>query len=231
MDTQLDWADIVVRISLAFAAGAVIGYNREENGRPAGLRTTVLVCLAAAGAMVLSSILIDTTGRPADSFVTMDVMRLPLGVLTGVGFIGAGAILHKANFVLGVTTAATLWYSTIMGFCFGAGELALGIFLLILGLLILWGLKWVENHLIQHCEASLIIQLAAGGPSPDELLHRLRSSDLRPTVTSFRSGSEGDELSLQIQQRRTRCQATPPVAIMTLRTLPGVRNLHWKPAP
>jgi putative Mg2+ transporter-C (MgtC) family protein len=58
-------------------------------------------------------------GKTPYSFVSMDVMRLPLGILTGMGFIGAGAIPHKGNMVLGVATAATLWFTTLMGFCFG----------------------------------------------------------------------------------------------------------------
>jgi len=68
----------------------------------------------------------------------------PLGILTGMGFIGAGAILHRANMVTGVTTAATLWFTTVMGFCFGAGEFLLGAWMLGLSILVLWCMQWVE---------------------------------------------------------------------------------------
>ena len=67
-----------------------------------------------------------TTGKPTDSFVTLDLMRLPLGILTGMGFIGAGAILKKGDIVLGVTTATTLWFVTVLGLCFGGGQWILG---------------------------------------------------------------------------------------------------------
>ena len=73
-------------------------------------------------------------------------MRLPLGILSGMGFIGAGAILHRGNMVTGVTTAATLWFVTVMGLCFGGGQIGLGLIALALGLVVLWGLKWVEQH-------------------------------------------------------------------------------------
>ena len=86
---------------LTLVAGAIVGVNRSERGRAAGFRTTILVCLTASASMILGNLLLGTTGRPFNSFVTMDVMRLPLGILTGMGFIGAGAILHRANMVTG----------------------------------------------------------------------------------------------------------------------------------
>lgn len=229
MSTQLAWPEIFLRLGLAFAAGAIIGLDREEHGRPAGLRTTVLVTLAAAGAFVLATLLIDTSGRPSDSFVTMDVMRLPLGILTGVGFIGAGAILHKGNFVLGVTTAATLWFSTVMGFCFGAGELGLGLALLVLGILILWGLRWVEAHFIHRSEATLTLLLAEEGPTTEQIFARLVSAGFHPSLVSFHSSPEGCELSLQVHRRRAPPQVSPPAVVLELRTLSGVKDLRWKP--
>jgi putative Mg2+ transporter-C (MgtC) family protein len=71
---------------------------------PAGLRTTLLVCLAASVAMIQTNLLLMTVGKTQDSFVVMDIMRLPLGILSGMGFIGAGAIVRRDNIVLGVTT-------------------------------------------------------------------------------------------------------------------------------
>jgi putative Mg2+ transporter-C (MgtC) family protein len=81
-----------------------------------------LVCLAAAIAMIQTNLLLAVKGRTADSFVMLDLMRLPLGILTGMGFIGGGAILRRESLVLGVTTAATLWFVTVIGLCFGVGR-------------------------------------------------------------------------------------------------------------
>ena len=74
--------------------------------------------------MIQTNLLLATAGKSADSFVVLDLMRLPLGILTGMGFIGGGAILRRDGFVLGVTTAATLWFVTVIGLCFGAGRLS-----------------------------------------------------------------------------------------------------------
>jgi putative Mg2+ transporter-C (MgtC) family protein len=125
MPLTLTWHDIAIRLALSVVAGTLIGLDRGEHGRPAGLRTTLLVCLAAAVAMIQTNLLLATKGRPTDSFIMLDLMRLPLGILTGMGFIGGGAILRRDGFVLGVTTAATLWFVTVIGLCFGGGSLRL----------------------------------------------------------------------------------------------------------
>jgi putative Mg2+ transporter-C (MgtC) family protein len=89
MPTNIGWPDIAIRLALTIVAGMLIGYNRTEYGKAAGLRTTLLVCLAASVAMIQVNLLLPTAGRPLDSFVMNDLMRFPLGILTGVGFIGA----------------------------------------------------------------------------------------------------------------------------------------------
>jgi uncharacterized membrane protein YhiD involved in acid resistance len=103
-------------------AGLLIGYNRRERAKAAGLRTMLLVCLAASVSMIQVNLLMPTNGRPSDSYVTLDLMRLPLGILTGVGFIGGGAILRRGDIVIGVTTAATLWFVTVLGLCASAAD-------------------------------------------------------------------------------------------------------------
>src|ERR1700758_4582422 len=127
MPTTLAWGDVALRLALTVVAGALIGFDRGEHGRPAGLRTTILVCLAAAFAMLLANALLPTSGKTERSFATFDVMRLPLGILTGMGFIGAGTILRRGDLIIGVTTAATLWFVTVIGLCFGGGQIGLGL--------------------------------------------------------------------------------------------------------
>src|ERR1700728_2836585 len=107
MPLTLDWSQFAARLFFTILAGALIGWDRGEQGHPAGLRTTLLVCLAASVAMIESNALLDTRGKPEDSFVVLDLMRLPLGILSGIGFIGAGAIIRRGDMVQGVTTAAT----------------------------------------------------------------------------------------------------------------------------
>jgi putative Mg2+ transporter-C (MgtC) family protein len=176
MPVTVEWLDVVVRLLCAMAAGAVLGVNRTERERPAGLRTVILVSLAAASAMILTNLLLVTNGRAADSFITVDPMRLPLGILTGMGFIGAGAILRKGEMVQGVTTAATLWLTTMIGLCFGAGQYLIGTATLALGTLVLWGLKWLENWLPHDRHGTLIASMSASGPTEDAIRMQLLES-------------------------------------------------------
>src|ERR1700685_218208 len=91
------WQDICVRLALTMIAGAIIGFNRGARGHAAGFRTTILVGLAASVAMIQANILLSLVGRTPESFAEMDLMRLPLGILTG-----GGAILRRGDFVWGV---------------------------------------------------------------------------------------------------------------------------------
>ncbi len=109
--------------------------------------------------------LLTLAGRSGDSFVMNDLMRLPLGILTGVGFIGIGAILRRGSLVIGVTTAATLWYVTVIGLCFGGGQVLLGWAATALGLFVLWGLKWFEAIMPVQQQVRLAVTVDETGPS------------------------------------------------------------------
>jgi putative Mg2+ transporter-C (MgtC) family protein len=183
MPVTLDWYHVILRIAFTVFAGLVIGFNRGEHGRPAGMRTTILVCLAASLSMIQANLLLNTAGRRPDSFITLDLMRLPLGILSGMGFIGAGAILRRGNVALGITTAATLWFTTMMGLLFGAGEIRLGLIALGIAFLTLWGLKYVEGIIRQEKRANLIVAISKGGPSDDDL--RKLIADFRCRIISW----------------------------------------------
>jgi putative Mg2+ transporter-C (MgtC) family protein len=105
--------------------------------------------------MIQANILLSIGGKTQESFGVMDLMRMPLGILTGVGFIGAGCILKKGDLITGVTTAATLWIVTIIGLCFGGGQLTLGIITTILCLVVVGILKKL-NLLLPHKHYALL---------------------------------------------------------------------------
>lgn len=103
--------EMVLRLLLAAALGAIIGFQRERAGKPAGLRTHILICVGAAVFTVVS-----IYGFAADS------ARVAAGIVTGIGFIGAGAIIRGGEgIVVGLTTAATIWAVAGIGLAAGAG--------------------------------------------------------------------------------------------------------------
>ena len=142
MPVTITWNEIALRLALTVLAGVVIGFNRGEHGRPAGMRTTLLVCLAASLSMLQANLLMNSVGKTHDSFVVLDLMRLPLGVLSGMGFIGAGAIVRKGNLVhrRHHRRHALVCYVG-RSLCFGGGLLAMGLAALTLGVATFWGLN------------------------------------------------------------------------------------------
>lgn len=229
MPLILGWDAIALRLLLTVIAGVLIGYDRSEHGKAAGMRTTLLVCLAASAAMIQVNLLLPMAGKPSDSFITNDLMRLPLGILTGVGFIGAGAILRRDNIVIGVTTAATLWLVTVVGLCLGGGQLALGIVVTVLGIGALQGLRWVEDRLRQQIRTRLTIMVADAGPGEAALRQRLIAAGLSIAGTRIiLNRSEGyRELIFDLRQLRLAHDTTTPPIVAALADEAGVLKLRW----
>ncbi|MEK4031844.1 MgtC/SapB family protein [Methylocystis sp. IM3] len=185
MIVNIHWTDVALRLLLTVLASLLLGFNRSQHGKAAGMSTTLLVGLAACVAMILVNFLLPTAGRQPDSFVMNDLMRLPLGILTGVGFIGAGAILRRREIVLGVTTAATLWLATVMGLTMGGGQILLGFSATALGLFVLWGVKRFERQFKSEHAVRLSMELEESGPSETEIRRRISDAD----VSIGRSGA------------------------------------------
>src|SRR5579871_725076 len=167
------WTDIAIRLALTMLAGAVIGLNRGARGHAAGFRTTILVALAASIAMIQANLLLPLGGKTPESFSEMDLMRLPLGILTGVGFIGGGTIVKKGDLVVGVTTAATLWLVTVIGLCLGGGQLVLGVAATVLAVFTLWILRWIDRIIPREHRARLTVTCNPSWSVPEELAQLL----------------------------------------------------------
>jgi putative Mg2+ transporter-C (MgtC) family protein len=206
------WDDLCLRLLLTVIAGALLGFNREARGHAAGLRTTILVALAASVAMIQTNILLPVEGKDQGSFAVMDMMRLPLGILTGVGFLGGGAILKRGGSITGVTTAATLWIATVIGLSFGGGQLGLGIIATGLAIVTLWAMQKVDSRIPREHRGMLVVAAEYGSPPPD------LDSLLRPAGYSARfrkqaraeSASNRDEIEIHFDIRWRQAEAAIP---------------------
>jgi putative Mg2+ transporter-C (MgtC) family protein len=230
MPIHLEWSEIAIRLLCTVAAGFLIGLDRGEHGRPAGLRTTILVALAASLAMLQANLLMATAGKPADSFVVLDLMRLPLGILSGMGFIGAGAIIRRDNAVLGVTTAATLWFVTVLGLCFGGGQIGLGFSGLLIGVVVLTGMRYVERRIKQDRQGTLTVIAAADGPSEGEVRARFSAQQYKIISCGVTySGAGSHELTCQVSWRATVRDTGVPEIVRALSNSSGVLKVSWAP--
>lgn len=215
MTTELHWPAIALRLLLTIVAGAALGAERSRSGHPAGLRTTLLVTLAASISMIQMNLLIQTNGKPSDSYAVMDLMRLPLGILTGVGFIGAGAIVRKDEMVLGITTAATMWFATVVGLCLGGGQLALGMTATAIGFLVLWALRLTVIGDEESVTArSLSLMLRA------EHIH------VKSVSALYAEAEHRSKFQYEVRWER-KDGAEMPDIVERLRQLPGVVSCEW----
>jgi putative Mg2+ transporter-C (MgtC) family protein len=108
--------DILVRLAVSLVLGGAIGLERELSNKPAGLRTNILICTGATMMMALSGMILASPSAQGS-----DLLRMAAGVITGIGFMGAGSIIRAGGHVQGLTTASTLWAVTALGLVVGAG--------------------------------------------------------------------------------------------------------------
>lgn len=230
MPLTLTWVDAGLRIALTILSAAAIGFDRDVEGHPAGLRTVILVALAACLAMVQANWLMNSVGKTSDSFVVLDLMRLPLGILTGVGFIGGGAILKRGDNVHGLTTAATLWFVTVVGLCFGGGQIGLGLVGSVLGLLTLRALKVLERKLKQRRVSELWMKWKIDELDVASALSRFQLGDLKISKVEVRQNSLESvrELRCWVLRKVFREEHGLPAELAQITSQPGVLEWEWK---
>ena len=135
----MDWTSDIVPVLLAVGCGTVIGLERQLKHKAAGLRTNILICLGAAVFTIISR---EMASGSQDS-----ITRIAAQIVTGVGFLGAGAVIQDRGGVHGLTTAATIWLVASIGMACGARFYGLAIFSTILALVVLVGLWQVDKYI------------------------------------------------------------------------------------
>ena len=223
--------DLLWRVGLSFVAGAVLGVERERRGRAAGLRTTLLLTLAACLAMVVSEHYYRASFREAGATWHPDPLRLGAGLLSGMGFLGAGVIVHlRRDITRGVTTAAALWFATVIGLCFGAGVHGAGLLVTLLALVTLWWVPRFESriHHDRFGEVTVIGSLAAA--SLDELGAVIERHGLKIKHLDWREDLDADarKVRFEVKFRRKGTLGLPQELVRALSALPGIRAVNWR---
>jgi putative Mg2+ transporter-C (MgtC) family protein len=152
-----EWG-LIVRVLAAAGLSAVIGFERELHGRPAGLRTHVLVGIGAA--LVMASGEAVALWVAARIGVQIDPGRIAAGVITGIGFLGAGTIIRVGDWIRGLTTAASIWYVAALGIVAGQGLYVLALGGAAIGLLVLTVLDRVEDHVPSTIYHDLVLDVS-----------------------------------------------------------------------
>jgi putative Mg2+ transporter-C (MgtC) family protein len=164
---SLDGWDALLRLSIACGLGAAIGFEREIRDREAGIRTHLLVSLGSALFTIVSAYGFHEFLASGDNIVRTDPTRIAAQIVTGIGFLGAGAIIREGLSIRGLTTAATLWVVAAIGMACGAGYYWPAAAATVLTILALWPLRLLAYRLIEQMkpeENRVTVELKEGEP-------------------------------------------------------------------
>jgi putative Mg2+ transporter-C (MgtC) family protein len=164
--------ETIVRLVVALALGAAVGLERSYHGRPAGFRTHALVGLASS-ALMLVTVYEAEWFRSVDegARAAIDPTRMAQGIMTGIGFLGAGVIMKEGLSVRGLTTAASIWTTAGIGILVGIGLYMPAALTTALTLGALGGFRWIERHIKTESSAHFVVRFAAArAPAQHELV-------------------------------------------------------------
>lgn len=178
--------EMLLRLFSALLAGTIIGCERTYRGRPAGFRTHALVCVSSSLLMMVTVYQTQWMGATSELVIRMDPTRMGQGIMTGIGFLGAGVIMKEGPTVRGLTTAASIWITAGIGILAGIGfffPMAVSV-LMTIG--ILSTLRWVENLLPSEAYYEFDVRGEKGPSFTEEMVRDLvKSCGFRIARTSY----------------------------------------------
>ena len=186
--------EMVIRVIFAALMGGIVGLEREAHDQPAGFRTHALLSTGAAIAMILSIMLPIEYKKWV---LSGDPARLAAQVISGIGFLGAGAILRYGTNVKGLTTAASLWAIAIVGLAAGAGKFHLALYSTGILLVILEVMDWIEKIFVRHRITRTIKVSGLLSPEDEEKLSEVfKKLGIKVKKTSLRKSIQSGEVSI-----------------------------------
>ncbi len=229
-DATLLNGEIVLRLALAFVLGGVIGLERQIHGRPAGLRTHMLVCVGSTIIMIAAKGQQEfACAVPEYVRITIDPGRIVAGIMTGIGFLGAGAILRTGDLIRGLTTAACIWFVAALGIIIGDGLYALAVVSALSVLIVLIVFQRVEYPLHPLVYDSLVVT----GPLEkiDNIealcLKELESRAIRVQDRSYDLLKDRAQFTITFHVRM-RGRNQNGVIVRTLAAIPEVNQVRWR---
>jgi putative Mg2+ transporter-C (MgtC) family protein len=220
--------DILLHLGAALLAGGAIGIERSIHGRPAGFRTHALVCLSSSLLMLLTVYQQDWFPATGD-IVRIDPTRMAQGIMTGIGFLGAGVIFKEGVSVRGLTTAASLWTTSAIGVLMGSGLYYPAFVATVLTLGVLAAFRWIENRLPSHRFAQHRIRFLRNEVMPEQTLRDLLARHgFSVSGLTYRLTDEGRVFEYRMTIRTSDEKNFMRLA-HSLSALPPVREFHLSP--
>ncbi|RYJ42105.1 MgtC/SapB family protein [Flavobacterium beibuense] len=222
---MLSWTEILLRLVLAAVFGAVIGIERERKDWAAGMRTHMMVCMGASLIMMVSSFgFSDTIGK---EHVELDPSRVAAQIVSGIGFIGAGAILFlKPTTVLGLTTAAGLWTVAGIGMATGGGMYIAAGITTVLAIIILWGLQPLQKKFFPKFQQKSLTVIAQNEMNPKAIIDELLQ-DKTLDFANFTVTRESDEITIELKLEKSDNPMLSKI-VEKLHTNPKIKKIYWE---
>jgi putative Mg2+ transporter-C (MgtC) family protein len=221
----LSWPEVLLRLVLAALFGAAIGVERELREREAGLRTHLLVCVGSALFTIVSAYGFREFLVNGGAVVRADPARIAAQIVTGIGFLGAGAIIRQGLAVRGLTTAATLWVVAAIGLAAGAGYYSAAAITTVLVILSLWPLRILAYRLFVRFRPErerLVVDLERGRP-PGIVLDAVERAGAR--VESLRLADEEERRNIALEVDFP--PGTREAVLHAIGNLEGVKTVQW----
>ncbi|NIR28414.1 MAG: MgtC/SapB family protein [Gammaproteobacteria bacterium] len=182
---------VLLRIGLAVVAGGLIGFERLHRGRPAGFRTHTLVCTASSLLMLLAAFQWQFVPGGFMETVRVDPTRMAQGIMTGIGFLGAGVIVKERLTVRGLTTAASIWMTAALGIIYGLGFYTAALAGTVVTLLVLSLFQYLEQIMPTSNYAQLEVSFAQPNVlSEDEILKVLKDHKIECVHMGYRHDAD-----------------------------------------
>jgi putative Mg2+ transporter-C (MgtC) family protein len=200
----LDWPEALLRLVLAGVFGGVLGLERELREREAGLRTHLLVSVGSALFTIVSAYGFREFLNSGESVVRADPTRIAAQIVTGIGFLGAGAIIRQGLSIRGLTTAATLWVVAAIGMAAGAGYYSAAAITTAVALVALWPLRQLAWRMVRRYRGDtglLLVQLPAG-ESPGRVIDAVEGVDARIESVEITHEENRRNVQLTLELRR-----------------------------
>jgi putative Mg2+ transporter-C (MgtC) family protein len=221
----LEWPHVLLRLSVAAALGGAIGMERELRERQAGLRTHLVVCVGSALFTLVSAYGFHEFLVSGSGLVRTDPTRIAAQIVSGIGFLGAGAIIRQGLSVRGLTTAATLWLVAAIGMASGAGYYSAALIATAGALLTLGPLRIISYRIVRRYRPEidrLLVEIPAGG-SPGAVLEAIEGSGGR--VVALEIAQEGDRRTMAVDVDLRGIEA--PKIVGDVGEIDGVLEVRW----
>jgi putative Mg2+ transporter-C (MgtC) family protein len=223
------YIEMVLRLVAALLIGGFIGLERSYHGRPAGFRTHALVCLSTALLMLLT--VYETRWFPAiaQGRIALDPTRLAQGIMTGIGFLGAGTILKDGLTVRGLTTAASIWITAAVGILIGVGFYFPAVVATSLTLLTLSLFRWIEDRIPVQFYAQFQVRFARHEVMPESQVRSLlKAHHFSIAHLNYRLDVDGNFFEYRMVIRTSRALNASNLSL-ALSALPAVKEFRLSP--